>query len=373
MAEKEVQNSKSASVSAVTSGKKASSGAKPSFSNKVLTNESENAKKDGKDPPLKEVLEILRVLNKNVTAQNERMDKQDKRLDEMVSQINETSNAWSQFDDLSDSNYDYDQNYDYDESQSEGNLDQIPCEDSSSVQPKSVFKLMSDKFNQADPVDAAVHPDLASFVNNAFRNGLLDDKYDELSKEIHRPENCNSLVKTRVNQGIWRLLKSWTQSDDSKLASLQGVLVKASVNVVKLVEKLGSTGSVDVELGTTAIALLGHAYKLINSKRKDMHKTDLDSKYHYLASSSLPYTDLLYGDDNDVNNNVREINTMNRIGKTVGRFGGPLRGQGRSRRARGAPYSVRGPRGRGRGGQSYRAERAETAPMPKNYRPQKKQ
>jgi len=33
---------------------------------------------------------------------------------------------------------------------------------------------------------------------------------------------------------------------------------------------------------------------MINTKRKDLHISDLDYKYHYLASASLPYTDLLY-------------------------------------------------------------------------------
>lgn len=39
-----------------------------------------------------------------------------------------------------------------------------------------------------------------------------------------------------------------------------------------------------------------------------MHKSDLDPKYHYLASSTLPFTDHLYGEDCDVNKKVREIN-----------------------------------------------------------------
>ena len=38
-------------------------------------------------------------------------------------------------------------------------------------------------------------------------------------------------------------------------------------------------------------------------KRKDLHKSDLDYKYHYLASAFLLYTDLLYSKDADVNNN----------------------------------------------------------------------
>ncbi len=103
---------------------------------------------------------------------------------------------------------------------------------------------------------------------------------------------------------------------------------------------------------------------MTNTKRKELHKQDLDYKYHYLASASLPYTDLLYGNDTDVNNNVREINNMNRIGK-VGR-GGPMRGFSRGRRFGFNPYGLRGRgfRGRGRGNGPFRTEA-----FPKNLRP----
>ena len=72
-----------------------------------------------------------------------------------------------------------------------------------------------------------------------------------------------------------------------------------------------------------------------------MHKSDLDPKYHYLASSSLPYTEFLYGEDCDVNKNVREINDLNRIGRSLakpfpaGRGSYSYRGQRFPRRSRG--------------------------------------
>ena len=66
------------------------------------------------------------------------------------------------------------------------------------------------------------------------------------------------------------LLKSFTQSEDSRLTAIQGVLLKESVYLVKLVEKLELSNSEHVELGTTAIALLGHANKMINTKHKDL-------------------------------------------------------------------------------------------------------
>ena len=55
---------------------------------------------------------------------------------------------------------------------------------------------MTNKFQLTGPLDFNVHPDLASLVNNSFRNGLAEENLDELCKHIHRPENCDGLVKT---------------------------------------------------------------------------------------------------------------------------------------------------------------------------------
>lgn len=139
-----------------------------------------------------------------------------------------------------------------------------------------------------------------------------------------------------------------TQADDNCMQSIQQLLVKATSNVVKLVDKNGDKlDSEDMNLVSNAIALLGHTNKLINTRRKELHKSDLDPKYHHLASSSLPFTDLLYGNDTDVNKNVKEINDLNKIGRNLGRgYGrGAYRGGFRSRRPH--PYRRGGFRGRG--------------------------
>ena len=368
MADKEVQISKSNTVSAVSSGKKTNTTSSKAPISSVQTKKSLaektpfNSKEQLSNPPIREVLEILRVLNANVNSQNERIDKQNERIENLVEGCS--------YDEYDDSQTQFSETYE-DEHEVESNL-LFDQDEGASTSGNSIFKVLSHKFQQSEPVDDDVHPDLAVLVNNSFRNGISEDKLEELCKNIHRPQNCDSLVKTRVNQGIWRLLKSYTQTEDSRLTTIQGVLLKASANLIKLIEQLGSMNSEHVELGTTAVALLGHANKMINTKRKDLHKSDLDNKYHYFASASLPYTDLLYGNDTDVNNNVREINNMNRIGKYSGRGGGggPVRYQGRGRRGYGGPYSRgRGFRGRGRGMNNSRNDNMTQA---KNYKPQKK-
>lgn len=368
MADKEVQISKTAASVASTGKKTSSTSSKAPQVKAGSSNSSNQTSKSTQEsqgqgtPPMREVLEILRVLNANVNKQSERMDKQDQRIEDIVSMVSDENQELDYYDE----EYDYDEN----ESTTSGMSGPAGSEQNSMNEPKSIFKKLSDKFQQTEQVDIDVHPDLANLVNNSFRNGLSDENLEEVCKDIHRPQNCDSLVKTRVNQGIWRLLKSYTQAEDSRLTSIQGVLLKASMNVVKLVEKLGASDSEHVELGTTAIALLGHANKMINTKRKDLHKADLDHKYHYLASASLPYTDLLYGNDTDVNNNVREINNMNRIGRSVGRGGGPVRGFSRGRRGFNPyPSRGRGIRGRGRGMFHSRPDSGNQA---KNPKPQKK-
>lgn len=288
----------------------------------------------------KEVMLILRDLNNNMNKQNEKVEQQNNRI-ELISQ-------------KLDSFYSYDDNNgvqdEYCEIVDEGCDDSSLYEDSSEVEPPqkkqktddaSVFKSLTDKFQNSETVDCEINDDLAFFVNNAFRNGISEDKQSEMTKDIHRPSNCDALVKTRVNQGIWRLLKPQTQTDDSKMQGIQTHIIKAAACMTKLLDKCGeSLDSQDLEWGTNSLALLGQANKQINNKRKEMHKPDLDPRYHYLTSSTLPFTEHLYGEDGDVNKNVGEINDLNRIGRNVSR-GYNSRGGFRGRR----PFR----RGRGRG------------------------
>ena len=102
----------------------------------------------------------------------------------------------------------------------------------------SVFKLASNIFKVKEPVDIKVNDDLADMVNSFFREGISDEKFNELMKDIHRPENCTSLTKTRVNQLIWDLLCLQTRSYDSGIQQHQFTVVKAACNVVKLLNTL---------------------------------------------------------------------------------------------------------------------------------------
>ena len=50
----------------------------------------------------------------------------------------------------------------------------------------------------------------------------------------------------------------------------------------------------------------------------------MDPKLHYLCSTSIPYTDLLYGDS--MNKDIKDIQEMNKISRNVARGRGRGRG-----------------------------------------------
>ena len=108
----------------------------------------------------------------------------------------------------------------------------------------------------------------------------------------------------------------------------------SSINLVKVLDKESdSLDSQSVEWGANAVALLGQCNKLINNKRKESHKTELDPKYHPLTSSSLPFTDYLYSDDVDVNKNVKDIRDWSKIARYSAQRT-PYRGYNRRRGGR---------------------------------------
>lgn len=294
-----------------------------------------------------EVVNILKELHSNQNKVNDKLEKLSSRVDSLYDSYSyENENENYEYDQ-------YDENVDPDQSFERSEAPLSVCSEPPTKKQKtsedSVFKNISEKFNPKETVDSEVDEDLASFINSTFRDGISDERQNELVKDIHRPSNCDSLVKTKVNQSIWRLLKPHTQTDDVKMQTIQNNVIKAAVNITKMLNEAGETlGSSMIELGTNALGLLGQTNKLINNKRKEFHKTDLDVKYHYLTSHNFPFTDKLYGDD--VNKNVKEIQDMNRLSKNVGRGsqttssnrGGGYRGR------RGFRFPGRG-RGRGRG------------------------
>ena len=169
---------------------------------------------------------------------------------------------------------------------------------------------------------------VADIVNNAFREGMPHDIYNKLIKGINRPSNCESLKETRVNQGVWTVLKPNIQTEDSKLCGMQNAVVKATANITKMMN-VGAKNSDQkvLDWGTDAIGILGQANKWLNIWHKELHKQDINPKVHYLCSSSLQSTNQLYGDS--IIKDIKDAQEFYKISRQVGMRGRGARGRGR--------------------------------------------
>lgn len=146
----------------------------------------------------KEMMSILQELNTKITTQSEKVEGQNARTDQLVQRVD------SLYSYEGDVQLDYEEKYEPEDA-SEDILvhDSEPPTKKTKTDEESVFKSLSDKFQDSESVDCEVDDYLAEFINKSFRNGIKDEKEaDDLLKSIHRPSNCFSLVKTRINQGV---------------------------------------------------------------------------------------------------------------------------------------------------------------------------
>lgn len=83
------------------------------------------------------------------------------------------------------------------------------------------------KINQEE-TDSSINEQLAKLINELlFKFKKPDEtKIKEEGDKILRPENCESLVVTKVDELIWNRLRPSTRSFDSRVQTAQNALIK---------------------------------------------------------------------------------------------------------------------------------------------------
>ncbi|ESP03479.1 hypothetical protein LOTGIDRAFT_171416 [Lottia gigantea] len=177
----------------------------------------------------------------------------------------------------------------------------------------SIFAQAEKKLKLKDLCDVQINQDLASLINNWFRDGVDDDRYNELI-------NCESLVTAKTNQLVWDFLSQYTRTMDKRIQNAQTSIIKGAVSLSKITDTLGSGQSMDVnhvlKQAMESLALFGHANKQLCFIRRDMMKPDMRGEYLHLCS----HTDILFGDD--VSKTVKDISDCSRISNKIGAFQG---------------------------------------------------
>ena len=166
-----------------------------------------------------------------------------------------------------------------------------------------------------------VNAELASVVNAMVKEGLPEEKLLEKLNKYHRPENCESLTKVRVNQSIWDHLTPAVRSQDVRLQKVQTSIFKGMCALTTMIDRclddipLIQNGNNLLKSATDALAFFGNANSELNQRRRELIKPDLHDEYKHLCSSSLAITDQLFGDD--LPKQVKELTEVNRVGKKL--------------------------------------------------------
>ena len=292
----------------------------------------------------KEALEILREMNKNINKTNEKVEALSIRVDNMSNELDQNFQYDNEYDSVYDDGFSV---YDNDDEQvvQADCQDNIEEEDEENEAPRNVFSKFTKIFKKSDITSDAVDESLAEIVNEAFREGMSNDTFEAMVKEIHRPSNCESLKETKVNSAVWSVLRQHTQNEDAKLRGIQNCMVKATCNIVKVLQKQASNfEDKTLDMAMNAIGLLGQGNRWLNARRKEYHKRDMDPRLHHLCSSSTSFTDQLYGDT--IVKDIKDIQETNKISRNVGGRSGNKRvfrgGAKHLRGRRGGPYPRRG-------------------------------
>ena len=79
---------------------------------------------------------------------------------------------------------------------------------------------------QKEETGPNVDSELASIINTLIKDGLPEKKLQDKMNKYHRPGNCESLTKVRVNQAVWDNLTKPVRSQDVRLQKVQTSLLK---------------------------------------------------------------------------------------------------------------------------------------------------
>jgi hypothetical protein len=216
---------------------------------------------------------------------------------------------------------------------------------------------ISKKYLLDELTSSSISKSLAETINKVFREGLNDERYQSMMKEIARPQNCEALCKIKVNPLIWNIISAQTRTVDIQFQHLHNSVIKGPILIAQMIDMIckskNHTSDV-IEKGMDALALFGQANKQLVMRRRDALKPDIQTDYGHLCSSTVPFSNFLFGDD--MSKNVKDIRDMERVKKMVRK---PNYG-GRSRYMP-YPYSTRA-RGFMRGGMRGRGFRGRAFP-----------
>ena len=101
------------------------------------------------------------------------------------------------------------------------------------MSPRRTYQIYDSEGTVSDLVNAK----LASLNDKLVKTSLSEEKTKEKHDKYNRPENCENLIRTRVNTEIWSKVISNTRPRDLMMQKLETNLLKSMIPIVKVADK----------------------------------------------------------------------------------------------------------------------------------------
>ena len=163
---------------------------------------------------------------------------------------------------------------------------------------------IAQSLDETERTDEPVSDKLANIANKRWLQTLSEEQLKEKIEKYPRPVNCDKVIVPKVKPEIWGKLSRQAKIDDLKFSRLQTNLTKVGHIALKSTDILlkakadNSSSYIDdlVRMNTDAIALLGHVSFELSQRRRENIRPHLHKDYAALCSSTVPVTNLLFGD-----------------------------------------------------------------------------
>lgn len=216
-------------------------------------------------------------------------------------------------------------------------------------------------YNSEERLGEPVPDRAATFMNRALRSLLSPESEKDLLARYLRPSNLGNLVVPRVNQAVWRDLKKRTRESDLALQRGQNCIFRGMIPLVHSLTDLNAKHDKDNRKrlldGLQAVALGAHH---ISTSRRSFMAQDIRPQFRQLCATSRPMTDMLFGPDQELEKQSRELKDAHTPGLRLGYGEEPSTGRPYTRGRGGGPAFSRG---RGQRGHPYRGRGGSSGPF----------
>ena len=206
---------------------------------------------------------------------------------------------------------------------------ELLCKDSeaetASFEDDDLLDSLSKSLEGEEQTSAPIPEQLAHIVEKRWHKKLEASKLKEKQDKYLRPENCSNLVAPRVNKPIWSTLPRDIKSKDLRLTQPQQILSTAGRAILKSTVMLlearakKTRPNMDelISVHTDILALLGHSSADLAQFRRENIRQSLSEEYKALCTSDIPVTNYLFGNEEDLQANIKAIADANKISKTT--------------------------------------------------------